>query len=150
MKFYIFLSITVAETRLLSFFCVGSRDLSHDLVIYLIGGDLESICLNSFYFRIRPLRSIRAIAEPWDKGDGFEQAKVDVARVAQPGCRSRRCHHRRHDASVALQPGRDHHCRGTAWRPPHARWTTSTRLGCRGRDRGQGIGCLEDKGESEK
>ena len=36
---------------------------------------------------------------------------MDVARVAEPGCRTR-CHPRRHAACVALQPGRDHHCRG--------------------------------------
>ena len=42
--------------------------------------------------------------------DGFEWAKVDVDRVSEPDCRS--CHLQRHAAGVALQPGRDHHCRG--------------------------------------
>ena len=35
--------------------------------------------------RIRPFRSDLTISEPWDEGDRFEQAKVDVARVVEPG-----------------------------------------------------------------
>ena len=35
--------------------------------------------------RIRPLRSVLTISEPWDEGNGFEWAKVDVARVAETG-----------------------------------------------------------------
>ena len=35
--------------------------------------------------RIRPLRSVLTISEPWDEGNGFEYAKVDVARVVEPG-----------------------------------------------------------------
>ena len=54
--------------------------------------------------RIRLLRSVSTIAEPWGEGDGFEyKAKVDVARVAEPGFF--RCHHQRHAACVAIKPG---------------------------------------------
>ena len=35
---------------------------------------------------------------------GLSRGKVDVAWVAEPNFR--RCHHRRHAACVALQPGR--------------------------------------------
>ena len=35
--------------------------------------------------RIRPFRSDLTISEPWDEGDRFEYAKVDVARVVEPG-----------------------------------------------------------------
>ena len=71
---------------------------------------------------------------------------MDVARVAEPGCR--RCHHRRHAACVALRPGRpplagdgsgDRHM-------PGGRRPLGPANG--GRDRGQGIGYPEDKGGS--
>ena len=44
---------------------------------------------------------------------------MDVARVAEPGCRTRRCHPRHHAACVALQPGRDHHSAGERLRDRH-------------------------------
>ena len=60
------------------------------------------------FVRIRPLWPNRTIAERCYEGDGFEWAKVNVARLSESGCR--KCHHRRHAAGVALQPGRHHHC----------------------------------------
>ena len=44
---------------------------------------------------------------------GLGRSEWTVARVVEPGCRTRKCHPRRHAAVVALQPGRDHHYRGT-------------------------------------
>ena len=35
---------------------------------------------------ISPLRSVLTIAGPWDEGDGFELAELDVIRVTEPGC----------------------------------------------------------------
>ena len=75
--------------------------------------------------RKRPLQPIWTIVEPWGEGDESEWVKLDVNRVADLDCR--RCHHRHHAACVALQPGRDHQCRRTARRPPHARLSTTTR-----------------------
>ena len=54
--------------------------------------------------RIRPLRSILTISEPWDEGDGFEWAK---ARVVEPGF-------------LRLPPPAP--CRVSG---PQARWTTT-------------------------
>ena len=63
--------------------------------------------------RIRPLRLNWTIAEPWDEGDGFEWAKVNVTRVAEPDCRM--CHPGAMPRwwPSGLQPSHDHHCRGT-------------------------------------
>ena len=47
----------------------------------LSSGGLKSEA--TWLFRIRPPRSARTTAEPWDEGDGFERAKVDVARVTE-------------------------------------------------------------------
>ena len=43
------------------------------------------VCLVGWLVRIRPLQPNRTVTAPWDEGDGFEWAKVDVARVAEPG-----------------------------------------------------------------
>ena len=70
----------------------------------------DRICFYIWFglVRIRPLRSDLTISEPWDEGDGFEWAKVDVARVVESGF-------------LRLPPPRewpssqvDHHCRETA------------------------------------
>ena len=85
------------------------------------------------------------------RNNGMEEMGWSSSKWTTPGRPRlvfRRCHHWRRAAHhVALQPGRDHHCRGTARRPPHVRCRRPlgpANVGVTG-DRGR----LEDKGGSE-
>ena len=78
-------------------------------------GQVMEMYVWSGLVRIRHLRPNRTIAEPWDEGERFEEAKWTsprwprlTLRGATTGAMPR----------VWLSSQGDHHCRGTAVRPP--------------------------------
>ena len=83
-------------------------------------------CDGQFLSGISLFRPLRAIAEPWDEGDGIEWAKMAVDRVTWQwlcGMPTRRY------AGGGSQATDGHLSRGAARGPPHTRWPTATRPG---------------------
>ena len=119
------------------------------------GMGAEALRLNggNIYFlfgfvRMRPLRSARTIGSHRMKELGKNERKCSRAWLLEflspAPCRGGAPS----PPPPHTQSRNAHHCRGTARRPPHVRWSTITRPGYRGCDRGSGTGCLDNKGRT--